>query len=379
MIIKIHAIIFATLFICTNSLAERYDIKDLEQLSDTKNYEEFLNHARDIRPSKRDKYWKSLVDQMAIGQIDFLIEKKLFNKDQFDLIERISLWPELNKDNFFQNKRNRYAEKYLKSCFEKNAKDCKSQLFTFWHSSNQRAELAMKMVEYLKLYTDHKEYWNFYQKITKSDLQEYYCPQPHVKKVIFKHMQMNLMEIEDKATINRFIKANIGVSCWFLLVDDFKGLLFSKGPTLREFAYRILDAEEALTPVERDSFHAFYLLDNPINGDLFNRAWSTVSALGQDFGRRMKVRKKLTSIDPLPGNIFAHRDELKKEAVIELFHSNFPEYVDHYAKLCVNFLKGVGSYPKGTPTLYCNELFKVSKKKRWVSQSLKVQYSSLKK
>jgi hypothetical protein len=379
MVLRLFAILIAVTFLSSNTNAMRYDIKDLEQLSDSKNYEEFLNHARDIRPSKRDRYWRELVQNMAVGQVDFLLEKKVFNKEQFELIEKIALWPVLTKDKFFQIKRNRYAQKYLKSCFQKNESYCKSQLFSFWHSSNQRAELAMSMVEILKVYTDQKEYWGFYQKITKSDLQEYYCPKPHVKKVIFNHMKKNLMTVEDKKTINRFVKANIGVSCWFSIVGDLKGLLFTKSRTMRQFAYKILDAEESLTPIERDSFHTFYLLDNPINGDLFNHAWSTLELLGQNYGRRMKVYKYLKGLDPLPGNIFSHRDELKKEAVVGLFYSNFPEYIDHYARVCVNFLKGLGEYPKGTPTLYCNELFKISKKKRWVSQSLKIQYSSLKK
>lgn len=379
MIIRILALIVAATFLSLNSFAMRYDIKDLEQLSDSKNYEEFLNHARDIRPSKRDRYWKDLVQNMAVGQVDFLVEKKVFTKKQFNLIEEISLWPVLTQDKFFQIKRNRYATAYLKSCFQKNEPYCKSQLFSFWHSSNQRAELAMSMVEILKLYTNHKEYWSFYQKITKSDLQEFYCPKPHVKKVIFSHMKKNLMTTTKKSTINRFIKANIGVSCWFSIVDDLKGLLFTNSQTMRVFAYKILEAEEALTAIERDSFHTFYLLDNPVSGDLFNRSWTTLETLGQSYGRRMKVYKYLKGLDPLPGNIFSHRDKLKREAIVSLFYTNFPEYIDHYARVCVNFLKGLGDYPKGTPTLYCNDLFKISKRKRWVNQTLKIQYSSLKK
>ena len=367
------------IFFNTSSFAQSYDIKDLEQLSDSKNYEEFLNHARDIRPSKRDKYWRDLVQSMAIGQVDFLIEKKIYNKAQFELIEKISLWPTLNSDDFFQTKRNNYVEKYLKNCFEKSAKYCQSQLFSFWHSSNQRAELAMTLVEYLKLFTDYKDFWGFYQKVTKSDLQEYYCPKPHLKKAIFGHMKNNLMEIDDKAVINRFIKANIGATCWFSIVDDLKGLLFTKTPIMREFAYKILDAEEALTEVERDSFQTFYLLDNPVNGDLFNRSWATVETLGQNYGRRMNVFKYLRKLDPLPGNIFAHRIALKREAIAGLFHSNFPEYIDHYARTCVNFYTGVGKFPTGIPTLQCKELFEITKSKPWISQTLKIQYSSIKK
>ncbi|WP_127717536.1 hypothetical protein [Halobacteriovorax sp. HLS] len=379
MVNVITSVAIYILIFTSSSFAQSYDIKDLEQLADSKNYEEFLAHARDIRPSKRDKYWKDLVQSMAIGQVDFLIDKKIYNKSQFELIEKISLWPTLNSDSFFQVKRNNYAQKYLKSCFEKAAKYCKSQLFSFWHSSNQRPELAMSLVEYLKLYTDHKDFWGFYEKVTRSDLQEYYCSKPHLKKAVFSHLKNNLMEIEDKKVINRFIKANIGATCWFSIVDDLKGLLFTNAPIMREFAYKILDTQDALSQVERDSFHTFYLLDNPVNGDLFNRAWATVETLGQNYGRRMNVYKYLLTLDPLPGNIFAHRVGLKREAVAGLFHSNFPEYIDHYARTCVNFYKGIGNYPTGIPTLHCNDLFKITKDRPWVNQTLKIQFSSIKK
>jgi hypothetical protein len=93
----------------------------------------------------------------------------------------------------------------------------------------------------------------------------------------------------------------------------------------------------------------------------------------------MQIFKTLKKLDPLPGEVFSSNDKEKREAVINLFASNFPEYVDHYAKTCVNFLKGIGEFPRGNPTLYCNELYSASKSKRWISQPLKTQYSSLKK
>lgn len=361
--------------------AQKYDIKDLEQLSNNKNFQEFLNHAKDIRPSKRTKYWREMLQNMAIGQVDFYLEKRIFTKATFSQIEGLSLWPELIKDEFFQIKRNRFAQFYLERCFEKrdNQKGCSENLYSFWNSSNQNPDLAMSLVNTLRAFSNNVDYWTFYQKITKSELQEFYCPKPRVKKAIFKHLRKNLEEIEETKVINNFIDSNLGHTCWHAILPDLKGLLLSKRQGLRDFSFKILRAKEALSVIERDTYFVFYILSNPIKGENFNRAWNTIVTMGQDYGRRMKVFKKLKNIDPLAGEIFSHRVLEKREAVINLFHQNFPEYIDHYAKTCVDFLKGHGDFPNGNPTLYCNELYKISKNKRWINQSLKIQYSSIKK
>lgn len=372
---------FVTLCIFNTNTWGKYSIKDLEQLRETKNYTEFLNHAHDIRPSSRDKYWKEMLQTMAIGQLDFLLEKRIFNQKSFKLIEKAALWPALIEDEFFQIKRNRFAEFYLESCFEKmsNKDSCKEDLLNFWNSSNQNPDLAMSLVNLLKSFTNQKEYWGFYQKVTKSKSQEFYCPKHAVRKSILNHLRKNLTNINEAKYVRSFITKNIGETCWQSILPDLKSLLFNKSFTLRSFAYKALSSKEALTQEEQDSFLAFYILTNPIKGDTFNLAWSLIEKVGENYSRRMKLFKILKNIDPLPGEIFSNLDIQKREAVIALFAENFPEYIDYYAKTCVNFLKGVGSYPRGNPTLYCNELYSASKKKRWISQPLKIQYSSIKK
>ncbi|OUR97913.1 hypothetical protein A9Q84_06880 [Halobacteriovorax marinus] len=361
--------------------AQKYDIRDLEQLSKNKNFQEFLNHAKDIRPSKRTKYWSEMLQNMALGQIDFYLEKRILNDSSFTQIEKLALWPELIKDEFFQIKRNRFVEFYLEQCFEKrqNKQTCSDQLYSFWNSSNQNPDLAMTMVNILRTFSSAKNYWTFYQKITKSDLQEFYCPKPRVKTAIFNHLRKNLEEVDEVKVINNFITTSIGNTCWHSILADLKGLLFSKKQGLRDFSFKILSAKEAMTQLERDTYLVFYILSNPIIGNNFNRAWTTMMSMGQDYGRRVKVYNRLKFIDPLPGEVFSHRVTEKREAIINLFHQNFPEYLNHYAKTCVNFLKGQGDFPNGNPTLHCDELYKISKKKRWINQTLKLQYSAIKK
>ncbi len=377
-LILLIALSFNSLYI---SGADKYTIQDLEQLQINKNYTEFLLHAHDIRPSKRDKHWKEMLQTMAVGQLDFLLNKRIFNQKSFKLIEKAALWPELLEDEFFQIKRNRFAQFYLENCFQKraNKSSCKNDLLNFWNASNQNPDLAMSLVNVLRTFTADRDFWSFYQKVTKSNSQEFYCPKAPVKKSILTHLRKNLSSVEDPKFVKKFIEDNLGESCWESILIDLKELLFSKSFTLRNFAFKALSSKDSLTQVEKDSFLAFYILTNPIKGDTFNLAWSLIEKVGENYTRRMNVLKVLKSLDPLPGEVFSNIDTIKRSAVIQLFADNFPEYIDFYAKTCVNFLKGVGSYPRGNPTLHCEELYSSSKSKRWISQPLKMQYSSIKK
>ncbi len=374
-----------SLFFLISSLqvfgVEKYTIQDLEQLQVNKNFSEFLAHAHDIRPSERNKHWKEMLQTMAVGQLDFLLTKRIFNKKSFKLIEAAALWPELLEDEFFQVKRNRFAQFYLENCFEKreDKASCKNDLLNFWNASNQNPDLAMSLANVLSTFTEEKEFWSFYQKVAKSNSEEFYCPKPQVKKSILTHLRKNLSSVEEKKYVKKFIDDNLGATCWNSILPDLKSLLFSKSFTLRDFSYKVLSSKEALTQIELDSFLAYYILTNPIKGDTFNLSWALVEKVGDNYARRMNVLKELKKIDPLPGEVFSSTDVQKREAIINLFANNFPEYIDYYAKTCVNFLKGIGDFPRGNPTLYCNELYGASKSKRWISQPLKIQYSSLKK
>ena len=93
-------IIFYTALCFCNNLHSKtkgllYTLEDLKILKEQKNYFEFLNHALDIRPSKRDKSWEKMVQDMATGFISSTIEKKQISKDYFLFIEDLLSWPSL--------------------------------------------------------------------------------------------------------------------------------------------------------------------------------------------------------------------------------------------------------------------------------------------
>ena len=101
-----------------------FSMEDLSILKTQKNFKEFLAHALDIRPSKRNKKWEEMVQNMATGHISSVLDKKQFSKYNFSFIESLLSWPTLKTDEFFLIKRNKFGVSYLKKCFkeEKNKK-----------------------------------------------------------------------------------------------------------------------------------------------------------------------------------------------------------------------------------------------------------------
>jgi len=61
-------------------------------------------------------------------------------------------------------------------------------------------------------------------------------------------------------------------------------------------------------------------------------------------------------LDPLPDNLFSSLDLSKKKAILNLFKSNFPEYLTHYANQCLRYYGGKATFPNGNPTIHCQEM-----------------------
>ena len=55
-----------------------------------------------------------------------------------------------------------------------------------------------------------------------------------------------------------------------------------------------------------------------------------------------------------------------------------PEYLDYYARTCLEYLEGKKVFPRGNPTLHCKELFKEAKGTPWIDPGLQARYLKFK-
>ena len=85
----------------------------------------------------------------------------------------------------------------------------------------------------------------------------------------------------------------------------------------------------------------------------------------------------LNKIDPLPDELFAMPNLKKTKILLKLIQNNIPEYINHYATTCINFLTGATPFPNGNPTVSCQEFFKNYKEISNLDPSLIEKYEQI--
>ena len=144
-----------------------------------------------------------------------------------------------------------------------------------------------------------------------------------------------------------------------------------------ERIFKILVAKRELREEDKDFYYVLFILNGPRVGKTFNLAWNRMKELGENFSRRQKVLQRLLKLDPLPDAVVGTSGSDKRKTLLEFFSHHFPEYFNHYSKVCLNYLEGKGSFPQGNPTVRCRDFFRYTDS--LVSDKLYLRYSALKK
>ena len=358
-----------------------YEISDLETLYKENNFGEFLNHALDIRPSLRDSKWKKMVLEMSVDFIKDKISKKQYDEKTLAYIESLTNWPILREDEIFFLKRNDYGVKLFRDCFNTDKKDsCIAEIAKFWsNTSLKNPDLGLSLATLLSENGFGENLWEYLTYATNSNVAEFYCKNTLIRKEISKKIKNilggNLSQFDQKVTIQN----SMSNSCLKTIIPEIKkSFLEVESSTTKELYFKFLTLTNNLSPEEKDFFLTLYFLQGPVIGDLFNESWNNVRVLGQNYSKRKAVMDRLKDLDLLPDEIFALPNEKRKETMVSHFHKNFPEYLDFYAKTCVEFLEGKKTFPNGNPTLRCKDLFKDAEGTKIIDPSIQEKYQTVK-
>lgn len=390
-------IILASLCGETSAIANTYTFDDLKALQKSQSYPEFFQHALDPRPSERNEQWAQLVSEMAEGWAKQLQARPEISQWEFDQIEALALWPSLKDVEFFQKYRASIGVKYLRQCFQKRlAADydaCFSSIYHFWERSQKDQELAQGL---LALFIDYQEHyqilastseslkkipqinrWMFTQVLAKGDYSQFYCKSPLVLNAMAEHALALSDSISSKAQLMDQAFTVWGPECLEFTHKEI-AQRFATSSSVRSSAYMWLKTFNRLGRDDEWAYSVQYLLEAPVKGAKLNQAWNNVSKLGQDFQLRQRILNSLTKFDPLPDRVFIHSDKKLKDGVIQHLAKNFPEYFNTYARACINFLKGVGNFPEGNPTVNCGHFFEQAKQQSLISEKLYTDFQKAK-
>lgn len=382
--------------------AASYNLKDLEVLEREKNFEEFLAHVNDIRPSERDKHWREMYQSMAMGLVDYKIKTKDFTQASFRQIEQIGRSSALSQDEFFQLKRSIYVKKYLAECFKKTEliadaekkgqgkNSCESDLSSFWYFSKKESDNGLDLALILDNAGSTVNRWPYYSPAVKDSIAQFYCQKPHVQTAVLKKLYEESFSTEFDGNYKILIERLISDKCFEEMATPLKNTLSSINSSGldKEMAMNLLEAKGKLSAEEKDLYAILYLLDGPVVGDKMNIAWKKVEALSESFAKREKILNAIKQLPVIPDKIFKDPNLPRHKAIINLFARNFPEYLDYYGASCVKFLNHTSDTPLNVSSSFqCNEFLKAAEANRkqnsvqnpaWISDSVRTQYSAIK-
>ena len=351
-------LLFSILITMTQALAQNtYTLADLEVLTQEGSYEEFLNHALDIRPSERQDAWKGMVSKMSDGYARQILGKSEITKAQFRKIEYLYTWPSLETDDVFRSHRQEIGLRYLKACL-KGTDPCWNDVKAFWEADQKNPEIAFKLAELTIAFPEKPiPTWTFLNVALKSPLSEFYCKRDFVLDAIWGKFEIDYIRLGTQGNLLKKIDETVHHDCLFSFNQWTQGKLTRPSKSSdRELAYQILAAQDKINQSVSDFFYTVYLLENPSKGELFNYAWNRLSELSKSMDRREEALKRIKALDPLPDELFASLDDAKKRAVLNHFKSKFPEYLYYYADQCLVYYGGKTAFPNGNPTMKCQNL-----------------------
>lgn len=347
-------LLFILLFCSTSRAQNLYTLTDLEVLVQEEGYDEFFQHALDVRPSERQDAWKSMVSKMADGWTRKILLKPEIERKDFLKIEKLYAWPTLKADDIFKARRMEGGIRYIRTCL-KSENPCWDDLKNFWEKDKNDPETAYKLAELTSQFDNSPlSSWSFLEVSLKSSLSEFYCKKEFVMQTLWGKIEIDYIKLGPEGDLMKKIDQTIHPDCMPTLIGEARKRLYRPVKlTDRELAFQILKSQSKADQETTDFFYTVYLLDNPSKGELFNYSWNRVRELGGTVGRREGVLRKLKSLDPLPDAIMGSLDQTKKRVVLKHFKTFFPEFIDYYVDQCVQYYGGKGSFPSGNPTIQC--------------------------
>lgn len=357
-----------------------YNIADLESLQIQKNYREFIRHAHDIRPSQRDKHWREMVLTMSTEYLEQVLDRKDWSEETYKEVEVLASWMNLREDLFFTAKRDRYLLGYFKNCLAHRTVDaCQKQMIESFHHLTGEIESVSKLIQLFSDYTPALELAPLIKFVSTHKQANFYCANesfaPHLLNFLLNSLSLQFNAQEAETVLAKYTSQ----SCWNEFSTHVKKMLTKVPAGLADRYYRLLLARRMMSLEEEDLFLSYYFLLSPGPGDTLNRSWNRVAELVENYDRRRKVTTALLALDPLPGKLFAEKSKDKLVPFFKHFKKTFPEYLDRYVETCLKYMAGEGQFPNGNPTIECRDLFNSSNALNWPMDSVKTQYSALKK
>lgn len=293
----------------------KYEMNDLKILYGQKAHSEFLKHAHDIRPIFRNKEWQDMVEQMAMTNIEELIEKSAYNDKDIERVFSISNWPSLANNEFFIEKRNKYMLKAISTCHsgKKSCKELPEKLFLLTNPP----EFSYDLLKNINLSEYPKEtLMKYLSPLISHKVSEFYCDKEPVNELLITYL------ITDKSDKNHL---NIHTKCFDKLSLYLKKRI-QKNTKDSEYAYKLLKRYKKLDQETNEWFLINNFLSQKENFAI-DESIEALKSYAKSSEKRHSTISKLRLFSVLPDNIFGLKPKISK-ARMRILQRTFPEYFE---------------------------------------------------
>jgi hypothetical protein len=358
--------------LCFKVFAAEYTLKDLEILYQNKEYKEFFQHARAIKPSDRNEYWKEMVQNSALQLVEQYGKDQTYSLNKVSELVDMFEWPILNTDDFFKIKVYTLVPKLLSLCLkEKKPLSCYQDLTPLTKNSENYPDLQVALYEILKplSHTDQELAlkFDFNQLLLpslKHELSEFYCKKPIIQDFVLETAKLkNLVDDKELNSFVRYLHPDCLRSMENLTVTNLKSL----DPATSEISLKLA---LMINHTKYEHLLFVYLLKHPKKSEWLNYSWNYLEKLKNKPFEREELIKDLKEYSVLPDQIFKSKDDPLNEVIIKKIAVNFPEYLDFYSQTCINYLDGNLKSEHGSPTPNCFDLKERAKKQGFLPSGI---------
>ena len=373
-----------TLFISANlPAAQTYTMDDLKVLAQTGPYQEFFIHIYDIRPANRDKDWLELAQETSKKYVTHLHNNGLIDLDHWKTIRELSTQVYNKENSGLTLVRNKYGLALMDICFKsKSFTECYPLAMEIFGDQTD-PQLAHDLGRSIHRYFEENKansvelvnkVWPFYKIMAAHPLSEFYCDKDYFQEIVLYKLNSSIINKKEQ-DIQSTTYSLMHQDCWNKVAQDLKKQVTSEFKS--GLVLKLLLATNSISNEELTTFNIVYLLQKAERGPLLEKSFQSLLKLKDNYEQRSDVLKSLKKLDPLPGKIFTRKNDKKALVLIKNLANFFPEYIDHYAKSCIEYLSGEKKFPNGNPTMECQEFFEISKKLEVVPDMVQKRYNQI--
>ena len=325
-----------------------YDSQDLDVLTKNKNYREYLDHAMDLKPSKRDQKWEAQLEEMGLQYLDFISAQRKTNIADIERVKKISHFKVFYSNEFFIKKRDYYFLKNISECLAKNEANCKTKVDNYFLDFKHDILFSKDLVNLLKAYPkSFDDLWPYAKPLVQNTLSEFYCDKSPIKELVIERL-MSAIDLNA-------LKKSIHKDCIKVVTPHLKSFLTDKNSEIRDKAFSLMFKNENLKIEDKGLYSTYsFLSKSSLSNTEVDSIIKTFKNLKNNYEIRTKVLRELKSWPHFPDSAFSQEDAPIKIKVINRY---FPEILDYYSSTCLDYLKGRKTFTRGNPTPQCHRFF----------------------